>query len=272
MLKLSTIYHGGAGAIDISYPLAILYINNGSGMLTANVLRPGNVPEQLLTNRLFLLQEGSGVALVSDLPGDCFVSGYLLEFKKVLMDCFLHHHVAQRNRGLFKLDVELPFIDLLANAIFFFRSLLAQITEEIAAGSSIDVLQQYLFLLFNHANRGAKDNIATYDYTQISFKIADLIELHYLHHRKTKVYADMLGMEDRKLNDLCKEIYGKRFFELLMERLLCEAERRFLILDEPLKLIAFELGFSHDSHLNTYYLRYKGITPAEFRKLHRKTK
>jgi AraC-like DNA-binding protein len=72
----------------------------------------------------------------------------------------------------------------------------------------------------------------------------------------------------KRLNRLCREEWfsGKNCYMVVMDRIMSKAEYLLLGSDLEMKAIGFELGFSSGSNFATYFVRYKGITPVQFRR------
>jgi len=97
-------------------------------------------------------------------------------------------------------------------------------------------------------------------------EFAKLLEQNFRICRSTSFYAGRLGVSPRKLNSWCRGRFAaKGFYGVLIARVMAEAECRLLGSDEPIKVIAFELGFGSVQHFRTYFFRYSGISPSGFR-------
>lgn len=148
------------------------------------------------------------------------------------------------------------------------KSRLAQMIEEIETEVSLEH-QKLLFGLFMLEIFLPKTKgFSTVDsYYGILMEFYELLEANFRSERSTRFYARRLGVSPRKLNTLCRKWFdGKAFFGVLMDRLLYEAEHRLKYSDDPLKAIARELGFKSSQNFRMYFVRYRGISPFEFRK------
>lgn len=96
------------------------------------------------------------------------------------------------------------------------------------------------------------------------FKV--LLEDSLRSHRATSFYARRMGVSSRRLNSLCRNWYGgKGVFEVVMDRLISEAEFLLLGTDMPIKAIGYELGFSSGENFGMYFRRMRGGAPLVFR-------
>src|SRR5262245_46897365 len=66
-----------------------------------------------------------------------------------------------------------------------------------------------------------------------------------------------------------RKFYGCTLGEYLRELRIQSACHKLSTLDMPLVDIALAAGFSHQAHFSRLFKRYTGMTPTEFRSLHR---
>ncbi|WP_128353297.1 helix-turn-helix domain-containing protein [Pedobacter chitinilyticus] len=94
-----------------------------------------------------------------------------------------------------------------------------------------------------------------------------LVDLNYRSQRRTAFYARHMAMSPKRLNRLCREEWGvgKNCFEVVMGRLLSEAEFLLLSSDMEVKAIGYELGFVTPQNFIMYFIRWRGMTPLAFR-------
>ncbi len=92
-----------------------------------------------------------------------------------------------------------------------------------------------------------------------------LIDRHFPAERQLAVYAEMLGLTVRRLNEHVKRAAGVTAAQLLRQRLLIEAKRRLVFSTQQIHGIADDLGFSGPSHFARFFRRQTGETPHEYR-------
>lgn len=78
-------------------------------------------------------------------------------------------------------------------------------------------------------------------------------------------YASILNISAGHLSDVVKNQSGKPAIKHIHDRLVMEARRMLLHTHQPLKEIAYELGFSDASYFNRFFKRETGGTPADYR-------
>jgi len=258
MLKITPICIEHPDVLKLQRPYAILLVSSGEGILKVN-----DEQAELLPNRVFLLKDGLQVLL----EGNMLV-GHLIEFQEVMLRAFLLQSAMHRNKGLYNPNVSLPHVDLKLEALVFVFNLISQLILEMEEGTSPLGLMHYLFALLRHVNKDV-EHVFVLDPNneEVLLKLIILIEAHYKNNRKTSFYATALKMEDRKLNDFCKEYFeGSRLAEVLMARILTEVD--YLLLQNKLSIqqISNELNFSNPGHLNKVYKTAKKISPKEYRR------
>jgi AraC-like DNA-binding protein len=92
-----------------------------------------------------------------------------------------------------------------------------------------------------------------------------LIDLHYKEHQPVSFYAEHLHITTRHLNDICKQSLGKTTKELILNRLLLEAQRLLVHANLTSSQIAVELGFYDNTYFFRFFKKHAGCTPEQFR-------
>jgi len=78
-------------------------------------------------------------------------------------------------------------------------------------------------------------------------------------------YATLLNISAGHLSEVVKNQSGKPAIKHIHERLVMEARRLLFHTNNPMKEIAFDLGFSDASYFNRFFKRETGDTPAGYR-------
>jgi AraC family transcriptional activator of pobA len=256
MLNIAPICFDRPAVLKLQKPYAVLLIKMGEGGLTLDTHKIDVLP-----GRVFLLRENFPVMLEGNT-----LTGHLVEFQEVMLNTFLLQFTTHRGKGLYNPNVVLPYADLNSEAFSFLTGLITQLGYEMDSGTPVVIFRHYLFVLLRHVNRQIeKDVVMISAQEQKLMMLMTLLDKNYRKNRKTDFYAKGMGMRARQLNDFVQQLFGKRFFELLMERVFAEAD--LLLVDNklPIKTIAYELGFSDQNHFSIYYSRYRGYTPGFFR-------
>jgi len=96
-------------------------------------------------------------------------------------------------------------------------------------------------------------------------KYLSRIEESYTELHDVAAYADMLNISAGHLSELVKRQSGKPAIAHIHERLILEAKRLLFHTEQPIKEIAFQLGFTDPSYFNRFFRRITAHTPVEYR-------
>jgi AraC family 4-hydroxyphenylacetate 3-monooxygenase operon regulatory protein len=91
------------------------------------------------------------------------------------------------------------------------------------------------------------------------------IEAHYLEHLPLSRYAQLLGVTEARLNDVCRRIADMPSKRLVFERLMQEAKRLLLFTGSTVNEICYQLGFKDPAYFSRFFTRHAGVTPGEYR-------
>lgn len=88
---------------------------------------------------------------------------------------------------------------------------------------------------------------------------------HFRELREVSDYASLMHISAGYLGELVKEQSGKPAIKHIHDRIVLEARRLLLHTNDPIKEIAFDLGFADTSYFNRFFKRETGTTPAGYR-------
>lgn len=95
----------------------------------------------------------------------------------------------------------------------------------------------------------------------------DLIEEHICDHFSVEEYAKMLGVTTKTVNQVTRKITGLSAKQCIVNRMILEI-KRLLSQDKLLNYeIADLLGFDEAANMTSFFSRYAGMPPNEFRRL-----
>lgn len=261
MLKIALICGDSPKILELQKTYALLMVSKGKGNLSLN-----DHEVNLAPGRVFLLRKNSPVKLEGDV-----LDGHLIQFQEVMMTTFLQQTAAHKGKGLYDPHVALPFVDLNRGAMLFLTTLIAQVGDEMNSGTSAYMVRYYLFVLLRHVNREVERQTVPVAVQEERLRMLSVLMDHYCReNRKTSYYAKKMGMKARQLNEFTHKHFGKPFFSLLMERIIVEADMLLLEKNQPIKNIAYDLGFTHQNDFTVYYRRHKGYAPSAYRNKHGK--
>lgn len=80
--------------------------------------------------------------------------------------------------------------------------------------------------------------------------------------------ASQLNLSPNYLSDLLKKETGLPGQSHIQEFIINKAKNKLLATNDPLKSIAYELGFDYSQHFSNMFRKKTGMTPSEFRTIH----
>jgi AraC-like DNA-binding protein len=78
--------------------------------------------------------------------------------------------------------------------------------------------------------------------------------------------ARQAGINEAKLKEGFREIYGRSVHTYLLQLRLEKAKQLLLTTELSITEITYEIGYSHVTHFTTLFKKEQGITPSEWRK------
>ena len=95
-----------------------------------------------------------------------------------------------------------------------------------------------------------------------------LLKEHQRDWNSVEDYLAEIGITATRLNNLCKEQYGKTALQIIHDRKLLEAKRMLVYTDKQVKEIAYNCGFEDVAYFNRFFKKHTKCTPLAFRKNH----
>lgn len=97
----------------------------------------------------------------------------------------------------------------------------------------------------------------------------NLLEESFTSQKSISFYASQLNISAKHLNRITQTVMQKTASEIITERVILEAKRMLIYLDEGLVEIAFRLGYEEYSYFARMFRKNTGITPSQFIKSHK---
>ncbi|SHH46068.1 AraC-type DNA-binding protein [Chryseobacterium oranimense] len=91
-----------------------------------------------------------------------------------------------------------------------------------------------------------------------------LIEQYFTGQKSISYYASLLGITPKHLNRITQSVVQKTATDIITERVVLEAKRMLMYLDESLVEIAFRLGYEEYSYFVRVFRKSSGMTPTQF--------
>lgn len=79
--------------------------------------------------------------------------------------------------------------------------------------------------------------------------------------------AEALNMSANYLSDLLKKETGSSAQQHIQEFVINKAKNRLIASEDPLKSIAYDLGFEYSQHFSNMFKKRTGMTPSEYRRM-----
>jgi len=185
-----------------------------------------------------------------------FQKEFLNEYYPVLDKAFPYFSIY--NQNLFHLSqAELQSFKHIVASLFLEKKLASVFKPLLAA-----FLQKSLLLYKQYAHE--EKFISPKSLLVRKFK--QLIGNHYTLSKNVEYYAALLAITPTYLNEVTKAETGKTAKQLIMERILLEAENLLLHTDLDVAQIAQMLNFSEPTHFVRFFRKEKGQTPNLYRK------
>ena len=100
---------------------------------------------------------------------------------------------------------------------------------------------------------------------QLVVRFSELIERRYRKSEPLAVYVAALNVSESRLRNACIAMTGQTPVQLLHARVLLEAKRQLLYTEQPVRQIAYALGFDDAAYFTRFFSRRAGLSPRAFR-------
>jgi len=92
----------------------------------------------------------------------------------------------------------------------------------------------------------------------------NLVEQYFTTQKSIAYYASVMEISPKHLNRITQTVVQKTATEVITERVILEAKRMLMYLDESLVEIAFRLGYEEYSYFVRVFRKGSGMTPTQF--------
>ena len=99
---------------------------------------------------------------------------------------------------------------------------------------------------------------------------ASLLDVHLRDHWSVARYASHMGISRDRLTSVLRRATGKTPLALIHGKMMEEAKVLLTASNQQVAEIAYTLGFTDPAYFNRFFQRYLGITPARYRREHRR--
>lgn len=91
-----------------------------------------------------------------------------------------------------------------------------------------------------------------------------LVEQYFTREKSIAFYSSLLNISSKHLNRVTQTVVQKTATDVITERVILEAKRMLMYLDESLGEIAFRLGYEEYSYFVRVFRKTSGMTPTQF--------
>lgn len=184
------------------------------------------------------------------------------------------HYVNQKLRNFpffgsvsFPRKLQLDADELIKNKILFQELGREHHSQNLMKEGLILSLMSHIFI--NSARLFSKEidslsSSASLSYFKHYQDFENLIEQYFTTQKSISHYASLLGITPKHLNRIAQTVVQKTATDVITERVVLEAKRMLMYLDESLVEIAFRLGYEEYSYFVRVFRKSSGMTPTQF--------
>ena len=199
------------------------------------------------------------------------VNGYVINFSENLFRSFLSDHQFLEQFRFFRGVAKESVIKLSKDTFSEVTNTVGKIVEEVQTNGplSIDMVCAQLLTLLIAVDREKSDRVLHEVPQQnqlLLYNFRKLVDQNFAQKRLPKEYATMLYITPNHLNALCNDLLDKSAGAVIRDRILLEVKRLLINADTGISEIAYQLGFTDNSHLTKFFKKYTNATPDEFRR------
>jgi AraC family transcriptional activator of pobA len=170
----------------------------------------------------------------------------------------------------FYLQTNYPVIYLTAKELLSVEALFKAIYEEYQTNLpfKFQKLNSLIDLTYIQLSRCYKEHHKDvdkqpYHYARIK-KLEKLIDENFRTKKLPKEYADLMNMTTRHLNRICQETFNHTTTDLILKRVMVEAQRMLIHSDVTVAVVAESLGYEDYSYFIRLFKKQIGESPKKF--------
>ncbi len=249
-----------------------------------------NEPEQVNTYSIYWIKQGKGTyhidfkeyhfkdnVLFFLSPGQVFgvatesiKEAYKITFTKDFYCIQTHDKAVACNGVLFNNVYETPFVQPCKSDTQKLSFVLESLEEEFQKSevAQYDMLQAYLkqFIILSVRIQKEHAPIKTDIETKLFKDFSTLVEMNFKTLHSVTDYADRLGLSPKSLAKNFQRVGAESPSEFIKNRILLETKRMLLYSNQPVKEIAYDLGFNDAAYFTRFFTKATEMSPLQFRK------
>lgn len=192
--------------------------------------------------------------------------GYVITLDPLLLDLFDPDF-----RQMFGSFTQLPTYYLSDETAELLKVAFRQFDREVRTSSPKKgfLLKLFTELILTYTFRANQQsssaNLITNKFQEQFQRFTSLLEQNFRQNHSVHYYADRLSVTAKQLNRTCQKAYHQTTLTLIHQRVSLEAKRLLFYTAEPVKVIAYQLGFQDPAHFTNFFRRHTALSPESFR-------
>lgn len=118
-----------------------------------------------------------------------------------------------------------------------------------------EIVNREVFKYFQVGEKRRNNRISQY---------LSLVDKYFAKHKQVAFYAKILNVTVNYLNVCCKNDLSRTATQVIQDRIIQEAKRKFTLGKSSIKEVAFALGFDDVSYFTRFFREKTGMTPKKF--------
>ena len=103
--------------------------------------------------------------------------------------------------------------------------------------------------------------------SKIFHRFTELLELHFVEYAYADLFADVLNINQKKLNHIARQFTGKTACQLVEEKIVSETIKLLITTTTQIHVIAAKLGYEDQYYFSRMFKRHTGHSPRHYRNL-----
>lgn len=198
--------------------------------------------------------------------------GVMVNFHPEFFCLHKHRNEVSCNGVLFNNIYESPIVNLTNDETQSLLTIIKGFKSEMQrpGNAELELLISYLKIFLINASRikieqrHSRDGL-TGKQPGILNNLKDAIEDHFKSLHRPGDYAELLNISTAALNRVSKTHFNKTLSNLISDRIIIEAKRQLYLTSQPVKWIAYELGFNDEFYFSRFFKSHVAISPQFFR-------
>lgn len=156
-------------------------------------------------------------------------------------------------------------------------STIMKLTELIAEENSLNpggvkdrmlakLVESLLYFLVRDIRKSRLKTDVSRNYLNVYKDYLNLITKHINNRHFVADYVDLMHINEKKLNRVCKKATGLTALQIIHKQINDEIKRQLFYTSLSNKEIAQKLGFNDAAHFYKFFRKWNGMTPKEFQK------